>query len=517
MVDLNRQGGSGAADDNEAQIMSDVTALQPAPVLGYEPHRPPRAPPELMPPASYRGVFKLALPSLVESIFSLAIAFTDTFVAGNGRIPSHNAAAAAAVGTMTYMQWFAGLMTQALGVGATAIVARAIGARRPRVANRVAGTALSSALLVGLVVAIFLFAFARPSIRACGLEGQAADFALRYLKIMVITICLQTAGIIGMACLRGAGDTFRPMLITGAIAVINAITVPALAYGWFGLPALDIRGNALGTMTAFAISGVATVILLLSGRAGLRLHAANFRIVPHVLWRILRIGFPSWAEGMLLWLGQFAIVILVINHNDAALATFFSLPLAEISGITLSAHTDVLRVESFAFLPGFGFGIAASALVGQFLGNGQPLQARRAAKMANRMAFATMTLAALPMVLFPGTLLRWVVNDAHVAEIGRWPMILAGLAQPGFAIAIIMGSALKGAGETVWPMISTIVGMCIIRFPLVVIASYFIFPHMRHPEWGLIAVWIGIFADLNFRAILNGIIFRRGKWAAKRL
>jgi Na+-driven multidrug efflux pump len=218
---------------------------------------------------------------------------------------------------------------------------------------------------------------------------------------------------------------------------------------------------------------------------------------------------------MLLWLGQFAIVILVINRNDAALAKFYSLPLADISGITLSAHTDVLRVESFAFLPGFGFGIAASALVGQFLGNGQPVQARRAAKMANRMAFATMTLAAVPMVMFPSELLRWVVNDAHVAEIGRWPMILAGLAQPGFAIAIIMGSGLKGAGETIWPMISTVVGMCLVRFPLVIAFAYYILPRMGHPEWSLIAVWIGIFSDLNFRAVLNGVIFRRGKWAAK--
>ena len=495
--------------------MSDVTARQPAPVLAYQGPR--RATTGLMPPASYRGVFMLAFPTLVESIFNLAIAFTDTIVAGNGRIPSHNAAAAAAVGTMTYLQWFASLMTQALGVGATAIVARAIGAHRPRVANRVAGTALSAALLVGLVIAVFLFIFAKSAVRVCGLEGQAAGFALQYLKIMVVTICLQTAGVIGMACLRGAGDTLRPMLITGSIAVINAIAVPALAYGWFGLPALDIRGNALGTMTAFAISGLATVILLLSGWAGLRLRAANFRIVPHVLWRILKIGFPSWAEGLLLWTGQFAIVIFVINRNDTALANFFALPLTDTSGLTLSAHTAVLRLESFAFLPGFGFGIAASALVGQFLGNGQPLQARRAAKIANRMAFATMSLAALPMILFPSILLRWVVNDAHVAHVGRWPLILAGLAQPGFSIAIIMGAGLRGAGETIWPMFSTIIGMLLIRIPIVTFAAYVFLPHLCHPEWSLTALWIGIFADLNFRAVLNGVIFRRGKWAAKQV
>jgi putative MATE family efflux protein len=459
-------------------------------------------------PASVRTIMALALPTIVEQLLQAVIGLTDTSVAGHFRGGAYEvAAASAAVGIMNYLQWFAGLMTSAFGVGATAIVARSIGARRPRVASRVAGTALTAAVLVGLVVALLLFAFAPQVVWACGLRQQAALFGQQYLRIMTITIALQTAAQIGMACLRGAGDTMRPMFITGSVVVINVLTTTTFSFGLFGMPAWGIRGNAFGTMVAFLIGGAATLVVLLSGRAKVKLQLRHFRLIPHVLRRVLRIGAPSWLEGLLLWVGQFAIVILVINRTDLALGA---------SGVTMAAHNTVLRIESIAFLPGFAFGIAASALVGQYLGARAPDQAKRAAHLANRLAIGTMTAAALPMVVVPGLLLKLVVNSDPVVRAGFWPMVLAGLAQPGFAVAIIMGSGLRGAGETVWPMVTTLTGMFLVRVP-VLLAMLLVFWRYGHADWGLTAVWIGIVVDLYYRGVVNGIVFRRGRWQTKRV
>jgi Na+-driven multidrug efflux pump len=353
-------------------------------------------------------------------------------------------------------------------------------------------------------------------VSACGLKGLAHQFGVDYLQIMVVTICLQTAGQIGMACIRGAGDTLRPMVITAAIALVNVVTVPTLAKGLFGFPVMGIRGNALGTAIAFAISGVLAMLLLQSGWSRLRLRRRHFKIVPHILMRVLRIGLPSWAEGMLLWAGQFLIVIVIINRNDHALAAFWGTAQSSVDGVTMAAHQATLRIESFAFLPGFGFGIAASTMVGQYLGSKRPEEARVAARKTAALALGTMTLAALPMVFLPDWIMRMVVNSRHVAEVGYWPMVLAGLAQPGFAIAIIAGSALKGAGDTISVMVSTITGMFVVRFPIV-LGMVWVFGRMGHWEWGLIAVWIGIFVDLNYRAAFNTIVFLRGKWRFKKV
>jgi putative MATE family efflux protein len=456
-------------------------------------------------PASVWSILILAMPTLAEQFLSAGIGIVDTIVAGHtGNGDVEHAAAAAAVGAMTYLQWFAGLMTSALGVGATAIVARSIGAHRPRMANRVAGTVCATAFLVGLAIAILFFTFPHVVVEIFGLRGMAADLGAKYLRIMSMTICFQTAGQIGMACLRGAGDTFRPMLVTLVTTLVNCIATPALTFGWFGLPAWGIEGNALGTLFAFALAGVLTMGLLLSGTAGLQLRLRHFKILPHLLRRVLKISIPSWMEGMFLWVGQFLIVVFAINPTDRAIGT---------DGATLAAHVATLRIESLAFLPGFGFGIACSALVGQYLGAGKPEEAVRAASLSARLAFVTMTLAALPMVFFPRFMLGFMVDSQVVVATGVIPLVIAGLAQPGFAVSIIRSAALKGAGETVAPMLATITGM-VLRIVLVMVLLA-VFAAMGRAHWGLIAVWISILTDLSYRAVFNTVVFRRGRWKLK--
>lgn len=450
----------------------------------------------------------MSLPAIIEQLLQAAIGITDTVVAGH--IPGDAkkvAAAAAAVGVISYIQWLAGLLNAALGVGATAIVSRAIGARRIRVANRVAGTAVAGAFVLSFGTALLLFIFASQVASGVGLKGLAHDYGTQYLHIMTITIALQGAGQIGMACLRGAGDTFRPMLITGMVAVVNLVTSCTLTFGLFGAPTWGIKGTATGTMIAYLIGGTATLIILMGGWSTLRLQMRHLRLVPHILQRLLRIGMPSWMEGMLLWLGQILIVILVIATNDQAIG---------IDGVTMAAHNAVIRIESLAFLPGFGFGIACAALVGQCLGAGQPDEAGHAARLCTRLAILTMTVLAIPMMVVPHFLLSLMVDSAPVVKLGVWPLVLAGAAQPGFALSIAKGSALKGAGETVWPMIATVAGMVLVRVPALLLTVW-VCNRLGYAALGLLAVWVGIFLDLNFRGLVNWAAFRQGSWRHKKV
>lgn len=458
----------------------------------------------------------LALPTLVEQLLSAAIGFTDTIVAGHtGEDEVSRAAAAGAVGAMTYLQWFAGLMTSALGVGATAIVARSIGARKPSMANRVAGTACSAAFLVGIAVAILFYAGAWQLVWVLGLRDQAASLGVDYLRIMCWTVCLQTFGQIGMACLRGAGDTLRPLLVTCVITVVNCFASPALTFGWLGLPAWGVKGNATGTLLAFLLAGVLTFGLLLSDKAGLKLRLSHFRIIPRLLKRVVRIGLPSWVEGLILWGGQALVVTLVMKPVDDAVRTAGGAALAGASGMTMAAHSATLRIESLAFLPGYGFGIACSALVGQYLGARKPEEAERAARLCKRLAVLTMTVAALPMVFFPHWMLSLMVDSRPVVALGVLPLILAGLAQPPFALAIIKSSALKGAGDTQSPLWASMIGMGGRVVVLLIVMA--ILARMGHAQWGLNAVWVCIFLDLTWRAFYMQSVFRRGEWKSVRV
>ncbi len=168
-------------------------------------------------------------------------------------------------------------------------------------------------------------------------------------------------------------------------------------------------------------------------------------------------------------------------------------------------------------MPGFGFGTACAALVGQYLGAKKPEEAAKAVVLCNRLACWTMTIMAIPMVVYPlpRWMLGWVVDSRPVVEMGVIPLMIAGLAQPGFAVAIIKSSALKGAGETVAPMYTTMAGMGM-RVVMVLAAMAVMVP-LGMARWGLIAVWICIFLDLNFRAVAMEMVFRRGKWKEKKV
>jgi len=126
-----------------------------------------------------------------------------------------------------------------------------------------------------------------------------------------------------------------------------------------------------------------------------------------------------------------------------------------------------------------------------------------------------MTAAAAVMVFLPHYMLHFLVDSNDVVNIGVIPLILAGLAQPGFAVQIVKAAALRGAGDTIYPMLATVSGI-LLRI-IVVVTCISILSYYGQAKWGLTAVWIAIFIDLNYRAVFNTFAYRTGKWKVQKI
>src|SRR5215831_2201643 len=125
-------------------------------------------------PSLLRELFLLSMPVLAEQVLHMFVGLNDTYLANHvehGASPE-NAAAAAAVGTVSYILWFVGLISGAVGSGATAIIARATGAKHRRLANSICGQAMSAAIIVGLVLWATMCFFAGHLSGMTGLSGQ---------------------------------------------------------------------------------------------------------------------------------------------------------------------------------------------------------------------------------------------------------------------------------------------------------------------------------------------------------
>lgn len=456
----------------------------PAAPLGYASPTPPSLNRTLL-----RQMTLLALPVLGEHLLHIVVGVTDTYLANH--LPKDAEAATAAVGTITYVMWFMGLIASALGIGSTAIIARAMGAKHRRLANNVCGQSVTAALVIGTIMAVLCYVFARPIADITGLQGLAHDYALVYLRLLCIAMPFSTLMFVANSCLRGAGDTVTPAIAMVIVDVVNMIFTFGLCFGLWGLPAWGFHGIAVGTVIAYVAGGLLLFVILLRGRGGVRLHLHRLR--PHWLTikRLMRIGLPSGLESLLTWLANFGVVI-VINQLDR-------------TNVMSSAHINAIRIESFSFMTGFAFATAAATMVGQSLGMKDPHRATRSAYLAYAVGGGAMAVIGLIFIFLGWYPAKWLSATDEIARLTATCLRITGVIQIAFAAAIIFGGALRGAGDTIYAMVMSLTTIIGIRLVGVLIVGYYL-------RMGLAAIWLVLAGELFFRGLLIFLRFLHGGW-----
>lgn len=456
-----------------------------------------------------RALLALAAPVLVEQLLHAFAGLADTYIGNNvvrisaemsaeaaAAAQAQNTAAGAAVGTIAYLLWFVGLISGAVGTGATAIIARATGARHKRLANSICGQAVGLAAIVGLVLGLLVYLFAEPIARVTHLPPQAIEYAHVFLKTIAFGLPFMVILFVANAALRGAGDTISPAVAMIVVDVVNISIAFSLTFGWFGLPALGFRGIAIGAVCGYAAGGTLQVINLLRGRGGLRLHLHRLRPHWHNMRRLLRIGIPSGMESGIMW-GVNFVLIWIINDLDKTAA--FG-----------AAHAVAVRIEAFSYLGGFALAIAASTLVGQSLGMNDPRRAERCAYLAFAVAGGLMFVGGACFVLFGDVFARMMSNDPVVIDLTTKCLFATGFIQPGFAAGIVFGGALRGAGDTMSVMKINFLSLVCGRLVGVLILTKFF-------NVGLVGIWILLSAELFVRGMAMFLRFRGGRWKKVRV
>jgi putative MATE family efflux protein len=466
---------------------------------------PPRA---AAPPESWGRLFRvmllLALPIMAEHFLHIGVGLTDTFLANN-LVPtaglrgeelvaarSTNAAAAAAMGSTTYVLWFLGLMAGAVGTGSTALIARATGGRDRRTARSAVGQSILMGFLTGSLMAMVLLTSSDRISHIFGFEDARVEgYIADYLWILAWGMPLVTITFLGNACLRGAGDTVTPAIAMIVIDLVNIWLAFSLCYGWWPFPALGFKGIAWGTAIAYG-GGAFVVLGVLStglGRSKLRLYWHRLRPDWTTIRRILRIGIPSGAEGLIFWGANFVVLYIVNTLGE----------------VQAAAHNIAIRVESLSYMTGFAVATAAATLVGQSLGAGDPQRARRAGYVGFILGGGLMMMAGLLFIVANGPLARMINSDPEVAGATARILFVVGFAQVPFAAMMIFGGALRGAGDTTSVMLRNLGSALLVRMLGAVIAVEVL-------GWGLTAVWIVLSIDLVVRGLLLGGRFASGKW-----
>jgi putative MATE family efflux protein len=438
-------------------------------------------------------ILRLAWPVVLQNLFRTFMIIVDTAMVG--RLGTDALASMSVIGPIGFSM-IAVLM--ALGVGTIATVARAHGEGDPAKREREAATSVLVALVSGLLLvvpAVILLPRLESLFEVPG-STSVSPYARQYLFFFAMAIpglLLENAA---SAILRGSGDTRTPMLFAIGANVLNVAGNYALIFGHFGMPRMEVAGSGLSTMVCYSLQGIGvTLVLFLPGRRR-RLALESFRRVTRdSVARLARVTSPAIVEPLLMQTGFL----------------IFSKAVTTLGSHSAAAHRAAVTVESLSYMPGYGFAVACSALVGQYLGARRPDRAAIAARESVFLAALLMSLVGVLFVLVPGTLLGlFIPDDPETIRLGVACLLIAAFEQPLMGTAMVYAGALRGAGETRSPLAVGALSVWLVRVPLAWFLAF-------KAGLGLNGLWLTMIADWSVRAAAFAWIVRRGRWKEKTL
>lgn len=431
----------------------------------------------------------------------MGVGVSDTFLSGHltraasAHLGYDRATAVAAVGAASTVVWIILTVFFAINIGVTALVARATGARDPQLAARAAGQGVLLGIVAGLGMVALALPLAAVIVHLLGIGGRIAGLSTQYILIFSLALPAAGAASAANAAMRGASDARRPLLVMSVVNGVNVLASWTLLNGLpqVGIPAFGVVGSAIGAATGWILGcALALVLIFRQHPRAPRLSLGALRLRREVAARVLRVGLPSGAELVVFQLGvlTFYRVIVALGPNAYA------------------ANITINTVESLGVLPGFGFAVAATALVGQALGASDPDLAVRSAWASLRPCLVVTGAVGVLAALIPGFLLGIFVADPAVLAAGGFAMRLSILTIPAASIAFVFNGALRGSGDTKFPVLVRAVGTWGLRVPL---ASVLI------PLWALPGARLAMVIDFCSQAGLTYWRFRSGRWRKMRV
>lgn len=431
-----------------------------------------------------KTLFTMALPAIGENVLQMLLGISDTAFLGH-----YDWRIMTAVGTANQVVFIFQAVLVALSTGSMVLISNSIGAGNKERVNSIAWHAVYLSVVAGVVLSLGSFF----SGQLLGLFFPSSDAFMQsngsqYLGTIMAGFPAMSIMIVLGATLRGAGDTRSPMIVAAVSNVLNVFLDYAMIYGKFGFPEMGAFGAALATVLS-RIIGSAIILLLLFRNRKISMRRRPSGFSRWMTGEIFSIGLPTSIENL-----GFSTGVLVFAN-----ILFIAGPQA------YAAHRIGIQVESLSFMPAWGMGVAITAMVGIYNGANERRKAIGSVKQGWLIALLISSIIGTTITIFPDLFISIFTNETSIVEAGRLPVRIIGLFQVVMGTDYAVTGALRGMGDTSFPMKSSLAAMWFVRLPVgFLLVKYF--------NMGLLGAWIGMMSDMAFRTFLKFRRFSSGKW-----
>ncbi len=433
------------------------------------------------------GIAMFAVPLLIGNLAQQMYNTVDAIVVGQ----YVGDAALGAVGLGGAVLNLILVLFMGISTGATIVVSQYFGAKDRERLSHAVGTTITLTIISGIIMSIVGMVLSRPLLKLLGTSDAMLGLATDYLMIIMLGLMGNGLYNILSGVLRGLGDSTSPLIYLLIACALN-IVLDLLFVAVFGM---TTDGVAWATIIAQAVSGGLCLVKLWKMKNLMDLNRQTLRPDKPIVQRVVKLGVPAGMTQMIFALSNILVQSLTTSLGDNV----------------VTATTAIMRVDGFAMMPNFTFGIAATTFTGQNIGARRWDRVKQGAKDTLLLAVGTATVLVMGILLFGRNLMQVFTSTPEIIELGVSMMRLLAVGYIAFAVTQTFQGVMRGAGETVVPMWISIIVTVVIRMPLA-----YLWAHLtKSPAWpngdptclygSLLIAWVS-------GCVLSTLFYAKGKW-----
>lgn len=431
-----------------------------------------------------RAIFLLAVPMILELVMESAFAIADIYFVGK-----LGASAVATVGlTETYLYLLYSL-AMGLSTAVTAIIARRIGEKNREAAATAAIQAIFLGLLFSIPFAIAGIFFSRELLWLMGADAWSIAHGYRYTQWMLGGNAVIVLLFVINAVFRGAGDAAVAMRVLFVANLLNIALDPLLIFGWGPIPAMGIEGAAIATNIGRGVGVLMQLWILFHGGKHIGARVSQLYWEAKTMMNIVRTsigGIGQMLVSMTSWI-------------------FLMRILSDVGSDAVAGATIAIRVMMFAMMPAWGLSNAATTLVGQNLGAGDPDRAESSVWRIGSYNMILLIGVSFVFFFYNEALIGLFTTDSGVIAMGaEWLRILS-YSFFVYGWWMVSSSAFNGSGDTRTPTKINLVFFWLIQIPLCYLLAI-------HFGWEQSGVFWGVFVSETSVGLFTLWLFTRGRW-----
>ncbi|MBQ5781591.1 MAG: MATE family efflux transporter [Spirochaetaceae bacterium] len=395
-------------------------------------------------------ILKFSMPLFVGNLLQQCYNLVDSIVVGKfiGK------EALAAVGSSGIIVFLLVSLFSGVAMGATILISQFFGAKEHGKIKVVIDTMFSAMLVGSLIVTLGGIALSAPILRLMQTpEGEIFQMSTTYLYTLFAGVVASFGYNINAGILQGVGDS-RTTLLFLAIATVVNIILDLLFVVVFDM---GVFGVALATVIAQGVSFLFGVFYINRVHSLFRISFRKLSPDVHMLGKAISIGLPAGFQNALFSLGAIVLQRLVYKYGASFMA----------------AYTAVNKIDTFVFLPVVSFSSAITTYVGQNVGAKNLDRVVSGVKQTLLLGLGVSVVLGGMVLLWGRFLLSMFTDDNMVIEYGMEFMYRLMPIYWLLATLMVTNSAIRGAGESVLPMVFSIMSMLVVRIPTAYILDYF--------------------------------------------